>query len=414
MDGFTFPAGFLWGAATAAHQIEGNNVYNDSWLMEHVPDGPYVEPSGDACDGYHRYREDIALVAGLGFNTYRFSLEWSRIEPEQGEFSQAALDHYRRVLEACREHGITPVVTFHHFTSPRWVIRQGGWEALETVDAFARYCRSVAAELGDAIAYACTLNEANIGQVLAPLFDLHGPGDWWQRASAAFGVEPERFAPFQYVASERSIEVLLAAHHAGRAAIKEVRPELPCGATLALQQYVALPGGEEEAARLTARVNDLWLDAVADDDFLGVQIYSRTRVGPQGIVGGAEGVERTQMGYEFWPEALEAVLRTTAARLDIPLLVTENGLATEDDARRVEYVERALRGVAACLRDGIDVRAYLYWSLLDNYEWALGYRPTFGLVAVDRSTQRRTPKPSAAWLGAVARSGVLPARACSH
>ncbi len=114
-----FPPTFLWGAATAAHQVEGGNVYNDNWVLEHAPSGPYAEPSCNACDQYHRYRDDIALLAELGFTMYRFSLEWSRIEPEEGAFSLAALDHYRRVLAACHEHGVTPMVTFHHFTSPR-------------------------------------------------------------------------------------------------------------------------------------------------------------------------------------------------------------------------------------------------------------------------------------------------------
>src|SRR6266567_7814403 len=134
----TFPSTFLWGTATAAHQVEGGNVYNDNWVMEHVPGGSYVEPSGDACDHYHRYRDDIALLAELGFTLYRFSVEWSRIEPEEGEFSLAALDHYRRMLAACHEHGITPMVTFHHFTSPRWLAANGGWESPETPEVFPR------------------------------------------------------------------------------------------------------------------------------------------------------------------------------------------------------------------------------------------------------------------------------------
>jgi beta-glucosidase len=408
MTAIQFPAGFLWGTATAAHQIEGNNVANDSWLMEHVQGGPYVERSGDAIDGYHRYREDIALLAELGFGAYRFSLEWSRIEPEEGEFSRAALDHYRRVLDTCRQHGIAPILTFHHFTSPRWVIREGGWEAPITVQHFARFCRRATEYLGDLAAYACTLNEANIGWVLAPLFDLRRMTDWWAGAAAAFGTTPEGFAPFQYLSSPRAAETILAAHRAGFEAIKDVRPDLPTGLTLALQEYVPLPGGEERAAQLDHDVNDTFLDAVTGDDFLGVQCYSRTSVGPNGIVHPGEEVERTQSGYEFWPEALEAVLRYAAARLDIPLIVTENGISTDDDARRIVYVRRALAGVDACLRDGIDVRGYTYWSAFDNYEWALGYRPTFGLIAVDRETQQRTPKGSAYWLGAVARSGVVP------
>ena len=127
-----FPPTFLWGTATAAHQVEGGNVYNDNWVLEHVPGAPWAESSGDACDHFHRYREDIALLADLGFTLYRFSLEWSRIEPEEGEFSLAQLDHYRRMLASCHEHRLIPMVTFHHFTSPRWLAATGGWEALGT------------------------------------------------------------------------------------------------------------------------------------------------------------------------------------------------------------------------------------------------------------------------------------------
>ena len=126
MSDFVFPQGFLWGASTAAHQVEGNNVNTDLWVLEHLPHTVFVEPSGDACDHYHRYREDIALLASLGFNAYRFSVEWARIEPEEGEFSAAELEHYRRVLGTCRERDLTPVVTFHHFTSPRWLMRGRG------------------------------------------------------------------------------------------------------------------------------------------------------------------------------------------------------------------------------------------------------------------------------------------------
>ena len=155
-----FPKGFLWGTATAAHQVEGNNVNSDNWLLEHMPGTIYAEPSGDACDHYHRYPEDIALLAELGFNTYRFSIEWARIEPEEGEFSQASLEHYRRMLVMCHEHGLTPIVTFHHFTSPRWLITAGGWEDKDTPDRFARYCEHATRYLGDLIGVSCTVNDA--------------------------------------------------------------------------------------------------------------------------------------------------------------------------------------------------------------------------------------------------------------
>jgi beta-glucosidase len=171
-----------------------------------------------------------------------------------------------------------------------------------------------------------------------------------------------------------------------------------------MQDIQAGPGGEEMAVHMRRELQDVYLVGTRGDDFIGVQTYSRQRFGPNGPLGPEEGVEVTQMGYEFWPEALEATIRYASAATGLPTIVTENGVATDDDARRIAYVDRALRGVAACLRDGLDVRGYTYWSALDNFEWVSGYRPTFGLIAVDRQTQERTVKPSARWLGAVARA----------
>jgi beta-glucosidase len=181
MKEYTFPQGFLWGAATAAHQVEGNNINSESWVLEHLPGTIYAEPSGDACDHYHRYPEDIALLAKLGFNAYRFSIEWARIEPEEGEFSLAALDHYRRMLATCHEHGIQPVVTFHHFTSPRWLIRAGGWLDARTPDRFVRYCERATRHLGDLIGAACTFNEPNLPMILSKILPFSPQeGPFWQ------------------------------------------------------------------------------------------------------------------------------------------------------------------------------------------------------------------------------------------
>jgi len=149
----SFPDGFLWGTATAAHQVEGGNWNNDWWAWEHAPGTPCPDPSGDACDHWHRYDDDIALVADLGFNAYRFSLEWSRIEPEEGEFSLVALDHYKRMCESCLERGVEPVVTFHHFTSPRWVAAAGGWAVADTADRFARFVERAASHLHGSMAH---------------------------------------------------------------------------------------------------------------------------------------------------------------------------------------------------------------------------------------------------------------------
>ena len=168
--GYRFPEGFVWGTATAAHQVEGNNTNADFWLMEHVPGTMFAEPSGDACDHFHRYPQDIALLRQLGFGAYRFSIEWARIEPEPGVYSMAELDHYRRVLAACHEHQLTPMVTFWHFTNPRWFAALGGWEHPGAGDHFVRYCERAARHLGDLIGGAATFNEPNIPLLLKWIF----------------------------------------------------------------------------------------------------------------------------------------------------------------------------------------------------------------------------------------------------
>jgi len=405
----SFPANFLWGTATAAHQVEGGNVNTDFWVLEHAPETIFAEPSGDACDHYHRYPEDIALLAELGFTMYRFSLEWARIEPEEGEFSQAALNHYRQMLLACHEHGLTPMVTFHHFTSPRWLMASGGWEGKNTPEKFARYCAYTTKHLGDLIGAACTINEANIGPlllsagVLPPSAQLQ-QAPWWVTAAKSLGVAPDKFAPFFFASSAQSRDIILAAHHQAGAAIKSGPGDFPVGITLALQDIQAAEGGEDYADQMRREISDFFLAAIRSDDFVGVQTYTRQRFGPNGTLPPEAGVELTQMGYEFWPEALETCIRHAIAVAGIPVIVTENGIGTTDDTRRIAYVKRALQGVANCLNDGLDVRGYTYWSALDNYEWTLGYRPTFGLIAVDRGTQKRTVKPSGRWLGEIARA----------
>jgi beta-glucosidase len=405
-----FPEGFLWGAATSAHGVEGGDVYNDAWAMEHAEGSPHVEPSGDACDHYHRYPEDIALLAELGLNAYRFSIEWSRIEPEDGEFSRAALEHYRRMLGVCHDHGIVPVVSFHHFTSPRWLHRHGGWEDAETPDRFGRFCEQAAAHLGDLVTYACTLNEPNLPRFREAAFGLQGDRTqpWWREAARLVGADVRRFVPFSHAASDRARDVMMRAHARGVEAIKSVNADCLVGLTLALIVFEAAPGGEGEALWIDRRCNTDFLEAVRGDDFIGVQTYTRFRVGPGGVLPPGEHVERTQVGWEFWPEALEVMVRRAAEVAGIPTIVTENGVATDDDSRRIEYIERAVRGLGRCLTDGIDVRGYLHWTLLDNFEWSEGCRPTFGLIAVDRRTQQRSVKPSARRLGEIARVNAVP------
>lgn len=385
----------MWGTATSAHQVEGGNWNNDWWEWEHRPDTPCVDLSGDACDHLYRYPHDIAMLASLGFDNYRFSVEWSRVEPEEGEFSINALDHYRRMVESCRENGITPVVTLHHFTTPRWVVNSGGWLNETTADLFARYCQRVATHLGDEVGRWCTINEPNVVSTIGHLLGGFPPGNT-DRALRA-----------------KCNAVFVLAHQKARQAVKSVS-SAPLGITLAMQEFL-IDAPENERQLATAKRESAWAGledpffaAARGDDFFGVQTYTRQYFGASGRTKPSSATRTTMLGYEFCPESLEGCIRRAWDQTGhVPILVTENGIATTQDSERIEYVHRALGGVLRCLDDGIDVRGYTYWSLLDNFEWIYGYEPTFGLVAVDRITQQRVPKPSASWLGRVARANAL-------
>jgi len=401
-----FPDGFLFGASISAYQTEGNNTNTDWWWWEHMDSSPCREPSGDACDFYHRYREDVAMLAAAGLNCFRFGIEWARIEPAEGEFSMAELAHYRRVLDSCHEHGVAPIVTFHHFTVPMWLHEQGGIASDRFPALFERYCARAAEALGDRMAYACTINEPQGLGSSGWLLGINPPGHTHDRDGA-----------------QRAVDNLLEGHRLGAAAIRS-RAGVPTGVTLAMPdlQYEdgATPGNS--SLELEAQVNDWFFQLARQDDFIGVQTYTRFRYGPEGARSPGhdwsdttreleESDATTLMGYEYYPQALGgAIRRAHSACPGVPVLVTESGIATRIDEKRVHYIDTALREVLACIADGIEVRSYLYWSLLDNFEWALGYAPTFGLVAVDRETFARHPRPSLAWLGQVAKAKLLPTR----
>jgi beta-glucosidase len=407
-----FPKNFLWGTATAAHQVEGGNTASDLWLMEMMKDSIFEEPSGDACDHYHLYERDIALLAGLGFTTYRFSIEWARIEPEEGFFSKAALDHYRRMIATCHALRVVPMVTFHHFTAPLWFTRDGGWENPKSVDRFARYCETAGRALGDLIPYICTINEANIPIMVTMMRRAVGIGGGSKREAALAeaarlcGGEKGKFSPYLSGDGIASAPNLIAAHRKGYGVLKGLT-KAQVGITIALNNFQCEPGGEELFKTADHAVNGQFLETLKGDDFVGVQTYTRVRFGKDGVLPPPDGAERTQMGYEFYPESLEATIRQAASATGCPVIVTENGIGTEDDTRRIAYTKRALEGVLRCLKDGIDVRGYIHWSMMDNFEWLEGYRPKFGLVEVDRTTQARKPKPSAYWLGGVAKANAM-------
>lgn len=409
--GKAFPKGFLWGAATAGHQVEGNNINADLWLLENIKPTLYAERSGDALNSFELWPQDIDLVGQIGLNSYRFSLEWSRIEPDQGRFSIAMLDHYKRMIDACRARGITPVVTFNHFTTPIWFARQGGWTNPEAPALFARYCDRAARHLAANIGWATTLNEPNLMRVQsirAPAVRTEQRRKMLAAAAKAAGVE-------KYVAGNAAdpedFDIItrhqIAGHKDGRAAIKAVRPDLPVGVSLAMIDEQAAPSGEHRRDEVRALLYGEWLDAARGDDFLGVQNYERNVWGAEGPIPPAPGVPRNMFGGEVYPASLAGAVRYAHQASGVPILVTEHGVTVTDDSIRARLIPEALSELRKAMDDGVPVRGYIHWTLLDNFEWSLGYWPKFGLASVDRTTFKRTLKPSAQVLGRIARANAL-------
>jgi beta-glucosidase len=277
----SFPGGFLWGAATAAHQVEGNNINNDWWQLEHVAADYGVQFSGDALDSYHRYETDMRLLAEAGCNAYRFSLEWSRIEPSPGKFSRAELAHYRRMIEAAKRLGLTPVVTLHHFTHPIWFGEKGAWLGEDAVEAFSRYVEQACTIL-DGVEWVCTINEPNIVAV------NHG-----QQRRIARGEEYQ----FEGAVPDAEIgEALIAAHRAAAPLVREATGA-KVGWTVANQALVAAPGGERKHAEVQHIWEDMYLEPARDDDFVGVQSYTSQFVDEKGIVAHPPHPDNTLMGW---------------------------------------------------------------------------------------------------------------------
>ena len=307
---------FMIGASTAAHQVEGSNTNSDYWAMEHLKHTNFNEPSLNAVDHYNRYEEDIRLMAEAGLNTYRFSIEWARIEPEEGKFDEAETEHYRKVLKCCRNHGIEPVVTMMHFTSPVWLIQKGGWESESTVKYFVRYCAYVAEKLGDLMHYVITINEANMGLQVAAIAErykrqmmakrrkgkkskkdknMEGTAQvgmnfnkmlknmFWQgfENKKVFGTKKP-----QIFVSARTPEgdiLVMRAHQAARDAMKKVHPELLIGLSLSLHDIQAVDGGDAAAKHEWEEEFTHYLPYIKDDDFFGLQNYTRSLIGPDGI-----------------------------------------------------------------------------------------------------------------------------------
>ena len=408
--GRPFPAGFLWGAATAGHQVEGNNVNADSWVLENTKPSIYAQPSGDACNSLELWATDLDLVKAMGLNAYRFSLEWPRIEPEEGQFSRAMLDHYKAIIEGARARGLTPVVTFNHYTTPRWFAARGGWTNPQAPGLFARFCETAARALAAQIGYATTLNEPNIMSILKVVLPpqvFAGQRAMLEAAARQMGVA--KFSAGNAIDVDdigTTTRYLLAGHKAARDAIKGVRGDLPVGVSLSMFDDQAA-GKDSIRDRMRAALYEPWLEAVKGDDFLGLQNYERQVWGAQGKLPTPAGVPINASGSEVYAPSLGNSVRYAHQATGCPIIVTEHGVGSDDDTIRATLITQALAGLKSAMDDGVPVKGYLHWSLLDNFEWISGYKVHFGLHTVDPVTFRRAPKPSAAVLGRIARANAL-------
>jgi beta-glucosidase len=405
----TFPEGFLWGTATAAHQVEGNNRNSDWWEFEQKP-GRIAngDTSEVACDHYHRYREDFALLRELNQNAHRLSIEWARIEPVEGDFDSRQLRHYRDVLGDLREQGIEPMVTLHHFSNPSWFAHKGGWSTDGAAHAFLPFVNRVVEELGDLVGLWCTINEPSI-------YAANG----WVTGEFPPGRRGDIAAVYRVTGNMRR------AHELAYGAIKRRWPDAPVG--LSHHKFLFLPASDRRRDRLAASTAQLVLDrwpvaigqlhpiVEATSDFIGVAHYwgqmcafDATRPRDQFIRRfNVPGAAVTDMGWSTDPRWMRKVL-TDLRQYGKPIYVTENGLASNDDEWRQRYLVEVLANVLLAIDDGVDVRGYYHWTSTDNFEWARGYSMRFGLISVDRRTLERTIKPSGHLYARIARSNALP------
>ncbi|GAC1334204.1 MAG: glycoside hydrolase family 1 protein [Candidatus Dormibacteria bacterium] len=419
----SFGEGFLWGAATAAHQVEGDNRNNDWWRWEQLPGKiKNGDRSGAACEHYTRFAADFDLLAGMGHNAHRLSLEWSRIEPRPGEFDGGAFDHYREVLGALHQRGMTPILTLHHFTNPAWLADLGGWENDEVVEAFRRYSRRCVEALGDLAWLWVTINEPNVYA-----YQGYTAGEW----------NPEKK---DIIAASRVLRNMVRGH---AAAYREIRasvhgPASKVGVAQHLrvfQPYRAWSPFDRLAAAFPRRAFNHWFlractdgyaglplginqrvpEAAATLDFIGVNYYSRDMVAFNPAAPGAlfsrtfpaPGRPRSDFDMEVYPVGFHDVLMDAWKTYRTPIYVTENGTADRADTLRPQALVSHLAEMARAQRAGADIRGYLHWSSMDNFEWAEGFAMRFGLIEIDFATQERRPRPSSRlYSEVIARNGL--------
>jgi beta-glucosidase len=429
MKKITFPRDFLWGGATSSHQVEGGNVNNDWWAFEQIP-GKIVDGSisGDACDHYNRFHEDFRLLKRLNHNAHRLSLEWSRIEPSKGYYSNAALAHYEEVFKTLKKLGIEPMVTLHHFTTPLWMAREGGWANRDIIKRFEDYTRVVADAFGGYVRLWLPINEPMVYAFLTYFEGVFAPGV--KNPMKGFRVASN----------------MLRAHAGAYRIIKRMNPDAQVGFNKHMRVFDPLREGKrldswvaglqdknfnmdimdalntgETSGRIRVAPEDKNL-LRKSMDFIGLNYYSRDHVrfsllSPMKMFGKTivpEGVETTHPGAtgedkpegEIYSHGLYRLIGKLS-KYDVPVYITENGLAAEDDQKRVKYMADHIVEVGRAIKDGMDVRGYLFWSTLDNFEWNEGYTMRFGMIQVDFDTQKRRVKPSGRMFAEIARQNAI-------
>jgi len=372
-----FPDNFLWGAATSSYQTEGNNSNSDWWEWEQK--GKTKNKSGIACDYWNRWREDHELLSELGVNSFRLSLEWSRIEPEEGVFSFTAIDRYRKMLEDLKKRNIKTVVTFWHWTSPLWFQKKYGWHRKKSVEIFTRYGEKVIDELGDYIDIAVILNEPAMPLVFGFLLGKY---------------PPEKRNPFFCC---KAFHNLVKAYKNIYAYIKEKNKRIPTGITTLYNYFEPKYRWCLMSRFLVWAGKKFWNESffhkIKDSvDYFGLDYYFHDRMSILGIQN--ENKKVTDVNWEIYPVGIYEVLREIKEKYSLPIYIMENGLADAEDKNRTEFIKDHLAFVSKAIGEGADVRGYFYWSLTDNFEWLYGYAPRFGLVEIDYETLERKPRQS--------------------
>lgn len=395
---------FYWGASTAAHQVEGNNHNSWSeWEQSHahelakrakgkygsLPSWEYVGEeaqnpsnyiSGASVDHYNRYLEDIEVMKELNLNAYRFSIEWSRIEPEDGKWDMNEVEHYREKIRALRKAGIEPFVTLWHWTHPLWFEHQGAWLSQYAVEQFARYVQFITRELAEEVDYWIILNEP-----------INYTGQ-----SYVLGQRPPQ--KVNYFTGLKVVDKLIKAHKKAYHYIKETDPEAMIGISETLVYFE--PVNNSPITHLTTRFcrwfNQMYSRALHDEcDFVGLNYYFRNKVN-QMFVSSPESEKVSDLGWDLYPQGLYHVLKQVTW-YNKPIIITENGVADARDTYRKWWIEESMKAIQKARDEGVDVFGYLHWSLMDNFEWDVGYWVRFGLVHIDYDTQKRTIRDSARW-----------------